>query len=74
MPPAGFAFGDGGMARPNLGVLVPPFARLPGIGGRSNGAGEDMLGWLFDVELPKGVTSQRCPVLDLVGSEDNWTV
>lgn len=40
----GFALGEGGMARPNLGVLAPPFCRLPGIGGRNNGAGEDMLG------------------------------
>lgn len=34
--------GEGGMASPNLGVLVPLFWRLPGIGGRSNGAGEDI--------------------------------
>jgi hypothetical protein len=36
--------GEGGIARPNLGVLAPLFCRLPGIGGRSNGAGEDILG------------------------------
>lgn len=40
----GLAFGEGGMARPNLGALAPPFCRLPGIGGRNNGAGEDILG------------------------------
>jgi hypothetical protein len=35
------------MASPNLGVLAPPFDLLPGIGGRSKGAGEDMMGsWL----------------------------
>lgn len=48
----GLALGEGGMARPNLGVLAPLFPRLPGIGGRSNGtfgeldmgAGDDILG------------------------------
>ncbi len=43
-PVTGLAFGDGGMARPNLGVRAPPFDRLPGMGGRSNGAGEDIIG------------------------------
>ena len=40
----GLTLGEGGMASPNLGVLVPLFCRPPGIGGRSNGAGEDILG------------------------------
>lgn len=48
----GLALGEGGMARPNLGVRAPLFPRLPGIGGRSNGtfgafdkgAGDDILG------------------------------
>lgn len=42
-PLTGLALGDGGIASPNRGTLgaLPP--RLPGIGGRSNGAGEDML-------------------------------
>lgn len=39
----GFALGLGGIARPKRGVLDPLFARLPGIGGRRRGAGEDML-------------------------------
>ena len=42
--PAGLALGDGGIARPSLGVLAPLFCRLPGIGGRSKGAGEDIFG------------------------------
>ncbi len=45
VPWMGLTFGEGGMARPSRGVLAPPFCRLPGIGGRSNGAGEDILGW-----------------------------
>jgi hypothetical protein len=32
------------MARPSRGVRVPLLCRPPGIGGRSNGAGDDMLG------------------------------
>lgn len=40
----GFALGEGGIARPSLGVLAPPLGRLPGIGGRNSGAGEDILG------------------------------
>lgn len=42
-PLTGFALGDGGIARPNRGTLGPLPPLLPGIGGRSNGAGEDML-------------------------------
>jgi hypothetical protein len=48
----GLTFGDGGMARPSLGVRVPVplLCRPPGNGGRSKGAGEDMFGReLFDV-------------------------
>ena len=44
--PAGLAFGEGGMARPSLGVFAP-LCRLPGIGGRSKGAGEDILGCIY---------------------------
>jgi hypothetical protein len=43
---AGLAFAGGGMARPSLGVFGALFCRLPGIGGRSNGAGGDMAGWV----------------------------
>jgi hypothetical protein len=43
-PLTGLTLGEGGMASPNLGVLAPLFWRLPGIGGRSSGAGEDMAG------------------------------
>lgn len=39
----GRALGEGGIARPRRGVLVPLLLRLPGIGGRSRGAGDDML-------------------------------
>lgn len=39
----GLTLGDGGMASPSLGVRAPP-PRFPGMGGRSNGAGEDMFG------------------------------
>lgn len=39
----GLTFGDGGMARPSRGVRVPLLCRPPGIGGRSKGAGDDML-------------------------------
>jgi hypothetical protein len=46
-PPKGFTLGEGGIARPSLGVLAPPFCRLPGIGGRSKGAGDDILDWLI---------------------------
>ena len=43
------ALGDGGIARPSLGVLAPLFCRLPGMGGRSKGAGEDIFGgfWIW---------------------------
>lgn len=41
--------GDGGMARPSLGVRAPP-GREPGIAGRRRGAGEDIMGTLFGVE------------------------
>ena len=41
---AGLAFAGSGIARPSLGVFGAPFCRLPGIGGRSNGAGGDMEG------------------------------
>lgn len=39
----GFAEGEGGIARPSLGVRPALFCRLPGIGGRRRGAGEDIL-------------------------------
>jgi hypothetical protein len=41
------------MARPILGVRAPVF-RLPGIGGRSKGAGEDILGGLMEFVLVEG--------------------
>ena len=42
-PLTGLTLGEGGMASPNLGVLAPLW-RPPGIGGRNNGAGEDIAG------------------------------
>lgn len=44
----GLTDGEGGMASPNLGVLAPLFCRLPGMGGRNSGAGDDILGWVFE--------------------------
>lgn len=40
--PTALTLGDGGIARPNLGVRAPP--RPPPRAGRSNGAGEDIIG------------------------------
>lgn len=41
---SGITLGDVGIARPNRGARgLPAFCRLPGIGGRKSGAGEDML-------------------------------
>lgn len=48
--PTGLAFGDGGMARPNLGAARP---RLPGMAGRRRGAGEFMIG--TDIGVDAGV-------------------
>ena len=42
----GFADGEGGIARPSLGARFALCCRLPGIGGRRRGAGED---------IPKGL-------------------
>jgi hypothetical protein len=39
----GRAFGDGGIARPSLGVRVPLALREPGMGGLRRGAGADMV-------------------------------
>lgn len=41
--PRGFPLGEGGIARPSLGVRAPP-ERAPGIAGRSRGTGEDIMG------------------------------
>lgn len=49
VPLTGLALGDGGMARPNRGVRKPLFPRLPGIGGLSRGAGDDMLRFCEEV-------------------------
>lgn len=38
----GRALGEGGIARPSLGVRAPPLFLLPGIGGLNKGAGEAM--------------------------------
>jgi hypothetical protein len=43
------------MASPSLGALEPLFGRLPGIGGRSNGAGEDILGCRSESRELKGL-------------------
>jgi hypothetical protein len=40
--PTALTLGDGGIARPNLGVRAPP--RPPPRAGRSKGAGEDIIG------------------------------
>jgi hypothetical protein len=45
----GLTFGEGGMARPNLGVRVPLLCRPPAIVGRRRGTGEAMLGAGDDV-------------------------
>lgn len=37
--PTGLALGDGGIARPSLGVRAPPFL-APGMAGRRRGTGE----------------------------------
>jgi len=70
----GFAFGEGGMASPNLGVLAPPFDRLPGIGGRSKGAGEDMLGsWLESGWLEgNAVISAKSVIVAVDLSPESW--
>ena len=41
--PTGLTVGDGGMARPSLGVR-PPLGRVPARAGRSRGAGADIMG------------------------------
>ncbi len=41
--PRGFPLGEGGIARPSLGVRAP-LDRAPGIAGRSRGTGEDIMG------------------------------
>ena len=48
------------MARPNLGVLAPLFCRLPGMGGRSKGAGEDILGCGLGSRLFEGFPISAC--------------
>ena len=53
-PLTGLTLGEGGMARPNLGVLAPLFCRPPGIGGRSKGAGDDIFGAGFGSSIFKG--------------------
>lgn len=44
VPPTGFAFGEGGMARPSLGVRAPPPGLEPGMAGRRRGTGEFIMG------------------------------
>lgn len=71
----GLAFGEGGMARPNLGVLAPLFCRLPGIGGRSKGAGDDILGAGFGSRVFKGfaVSAWFSSLLYEIGGKlDKW--
>lgn len=43
-PPTGFAFGEGGIARPSLGVRAPPPDLPPGMAGRRRGTGEFIMG------------------------------
>jgi hypothetical protein len=43
--PTGFAFGDGGMARPRRGARPP--GREPGMAGRSSGGAADIMGTLM---------------------------
>jgi hypothetical protein len=47
----GLTAGDGGMARPSLGVRVPLAERAPGMAGRRRGTGEDMIGIGLDVVI-----------------------
>lgn len=72
-PLTGLTFGEGGMARPNLGVLAPLF-RLPGIGGRSKGAGDDILGAEFGSRVFRGFpVSAWFPLLHEIGGKlDKW--
>jgi len=44
IPPTGFAFGEGGIARPSLGVRAAPPDLPPGMAGRSRGTGEFNMG------------------------------
>lgn len=48
--PTALTLGDGGMARPSLGVL-PPALLEPGMGGRSMGAGEGIWGTELDFAM-----------------------
>ena len=44
LPTTGLWLGEGGIARPSLGVRAPPVLRFePGMGGRRSGAGDDMV-------------------------------
>ena len=47
----GFEAVEEGMASPSLGVLGSFFCRLPGIGGRSNGAGDCMFDMVGSLEV-----------------------
>jgi hypothetical protein len=59
------------MARPNLGVRAPAF-RLPGIGGRSKGAGEDILGGLMESVLVEGLEVSASRFLILLLRQWRW--
>lgn len=69
----GLTDGEGGIARPSLGVRVPLFCLLPGIGGRSRGAGEDILRGL----LGSGVWKVSITPLHVIDSKrmakGSWT-
>lgn len=54
--PTGLAFGDGGMARPNLGAARP---RLPGMAGRRRGAGEFIIGTDIGVDAGVGTAEEE---------------
>jgi hypothetical protein len=67
-PWMGLTFGEGGMARPSLGVRGAPFCRPPGMGGRRRGAGEDILGTWMGSKVFEGCrTSSACCSLPAVG-------
>jgi hypothetical protein len=55
--PTAFALGDGGIARPSLGVRAPPLP--PPRAGRRKGAGDDIMGTEPGVERERGVEAEE---------------
>lgn len=69
VPLTGLALGDGGIARPNLGMLGPGLERAPRGAGRSSGAGVVMRGTGVDVR--GGGVDRRGAVEDMRGVGDD---